>query len=422
MKTTDFNHHPCFNKEARMKFGRIHLPVAPACNVQCNFCNRRFDCVNESRPGVTSAVLSPGQALMYLQDAYERRPNLSVVGIAGPGDPFANAEESLETLRLVRAHFPNMLLCVATNGLGLAPYIEELARLRVSHITITINAVNPEIGAPLYAWIRPDKKPYRGVEGATLLLERQREAMAQLKETSILVKINTIIVPGVNEQHIPEVAQTVKDWGASIINCIPLIPAPGSAFEQREPPAPAVTLRCREEAGRHLPLMSHCAQCRADACGIVGEANTVTDADRLAFFASQSLHPAEHRPYVAAATREGLLVNQHLGEAGQLAVFDQRGAEFFPVGLRRMPEAGLGAKRWMDMADLLKDCRAILVSGVGPSPRKILAEQGLKVIEMEGLIEEGLSAVFAGKEIPPHLRRRFSGCGAACSGNGQGCG
>ena len=51
--------HPCFDKEARHKNARVHLPVAPKCNIQCNYCNRKFDCVNESRPGVTSSVLTP---------------------------------------------------------------------------------------------------------------------------------------------------------------------------------------------------------------------------------------------------------------------------------------------------------------------------------------------------------------------------
>ena len=50
--------HPCYDKNAQHKFGRVHLAVAPKCNIQCNFCVREFDCVNESRPGVTSKVLS----------------------------------------------------------------------------------------------------------------------------------------------------------------------------------------------------------------------------------------------------------------------------------------------------------------------------------------------------------------------------
>ncbi|MFW5693191.1 MAG: hypothetical protein ACOCWL_03150, partial [Thermoguttaceae bacterium] len=67
--TLDLSRHPCFHADGRRRFGRIHLPVAPKCNLQCNFCDRRFDCVNESRPGVTSVILSPPQALAYLEQA-----------------------------------------------------------------------------------------------------------------------------------------------------------------------------------------------------------------------------------------------------------------------------------------------------------------------------------------------------------------
>ncbi|WP_227625365.1 hypothetical protein [Geofilum rubicundum] len=53
--------HPCFDEKARHAHARVHLPVAPNCNIQCNYCNRQFDCVNESRPGVTSTLLKPFQ-------------------------------------------------------------------------------------------------------------------------------------------------------------------------------------------------------------------------------------------------------------------------------------------------------------------------------------------------------------------------
>ena len=41
---------------------------------------------------------------------------------------------------------------------------------------------------------------------------------------------------------------------------------------------------------------------------------------------------------------------------------------------------------------------------------------------MEGLIEEGLEAVFHDEEIPASLRRRFTSCGSGCAGTGNGCG
>ena len=120
-QTLDFTKHPCFSKEAHGKFGRVHLPVAPRCNLQCNFCNRKFDCMNESRPGVTSSILPVTQVMPYLDEVMAKVPNLSVVGIAGPGDPFANPDETMATLRAVREKYPEMILCLATNGLGIGP-------------------------------------------------------------------------------------------------------------------------------------------------------------------------------------------------------------------------------------------------------------------------------------------------------------
>ena len=105
----DLSQHPCFNAEAKHKYARVHLPVAPKCNIQCNYCNRKYDCCNESRPGVTSTVLSPLQSVHYMKALSEKIPNISVVGIAGPGDPFANAEETLQTMRLAQKEFPDLI-------------------------------------------------------------------------------------------------------------------------------------------------------------------------------------------------------------------------------------------------------------------------------------------------------------------------
>jgi nitrogen fixation protein NifB len=128
----DFREHPCFNPDVKGKFGRVHLPVAPKCNIKCNFCDRRYDCVNESRPGVTSNILSPAQAAVYMERVLEKEPRIRVAGIAGPGDPFANAAETLATLRAIRENHPQMLLCVSSNGMAIAPHVATLAELAVS--------------------------------------------------------------------------------------------------------------------------------------------------------------------------------------------------------------------------------------------------------------------------------------------------
>ncbi len=420
----DFSKHPCFNKDSHHTHGRIHLPVAPRCNVQCNFCNRKFDCMNESRPGVTSAILTPGQAADYLDATLKKIPNLAVMGIAGPGDPFANAVETMATLKLVRQRHPEMILCLATNGLGVGPHIDNLAALEVSHVTLTVNAVDPIIGARVYAWVRDGRRPLRGIDAAQFLMDRQLEAIVRLKAAGIVVKINSIIIPGINDRHIEDIAIQMGALGVDIMNCMAFLPVEGAEFENLPPPDPAFVAGTRMKTGRHLPQMTHCARCRADAVGLINEANTTEQMETLAAFAKPSAAAIATRPYIAVASEEGMLVNQHLGEATRLLIFKQdpdapAGVKF--VELRKTPEAGSGLNRWNELGDLLNDCRALLVAAAGPQPRRAVEERGIRIVEMEGLIEEGLTAIFKDQPIPASLTRRFTSCGDGCKGAGNGC-
>jgi nitrogen fixation protein NifB len=416
----DITRHPCFNEDAKGTFGRVHLPIAPGCNIQCRFCNRKYDCLNESRPGVTSKVLSPHQALHYLRAVMRRDPRISVVGVAGPGDAFATPETTLETLRLVRAEYPEMLLCVASNGLNVEPHVPALKELETSHVTVTVNAVDPAIGETVYAWVRPGKRPIRGREGAQVLLDSQLAAIGALKAADIVVKVNTIIIPGVNDHHVEDVARTVSELGADLLNCMPLVPVEGTDFENTTAPGCSELAEIRAAARTYLPQMTHCTRCRADAAGLLGCSSPEATAELLAESAAQPLNPSEHRPYVAVASHEGVLVNQHLGEARRLLLFEQDGEKTEFVEARPAPPAGGGPRRWKLLGDTLRDCRAILASGAGPSPVAALQEEGIKVIVAEGIIHELLERIYAGAEIrsPSHGHR----CGAGCAGDGTGCG
>jgi nitrogen fixation protein NifB len=429
-KPTEINldNHPCFNKSACSTHGRIHLPVAPKCNIQCNYCNRDFDCVNESRPGVCSTILSPGQALAYLEKVMEMRDDIAVVGIAGPGDPFANPEETMETFRLVRARFPHMILCLSTNGLGLTPeHIAELAELQVSHVTITMNGTDPEIAGQVYAWARHEKRIYRGREAGALMIAKQLEAIRLIKAHGMIAKVNSIIVPGVNDDHLPEIAKTVASLGADIMNCIPLLPTHDTVFENLPEPDAKMRFAIRYRCGEHMNQMTHCARCRADAIGKLSEGMSdelqalIIDCSRL------PINPQDKRPYVAVATREGMLVNQHLGEATHFTIFSadpEDDEAFVEVDRRAAPPAGGRDNRWVSLAKTLKDCRAVLVAASGSTPKEVLRGNGLRVIEMEGMIDAGLEHIFHSVPLPPTLSRTFSSCGkgVTCGGDGTGCG
>lgn len=424
MKALNVENHPCFNPRACHKVGRVHLPVAPRCNVQCNFCNRKFDCVNESRPGVTSTLLSPGQAMVYLDKLFDHRDDLTVIGIAGPGDPFANPEETMETLRRARSKYPEALLCVATNGLGLIPYIDELSALKVTHVTLTVNAVDPAIAAKVYAWGRHERKILRGQALGEHFVTTQLEAIRRLKAAgNILIKINSIILPGINDEHIPEIARVVSDLGADVMNCIPLIPTQDTAFEDLPAPDAKTVARLRFQCGDLVRQMLHCARCRSDACGTVGDENSDTVIRLMHEAAALPHEPSQDRPYVAVASLEGAFINQHLGEADRFLIFREcEDGDFEHIAVRRAPTPGSGGNRWKQLATTLADCRALLVSAAGPTPTETLRKHGLPVHTTEGLIEEALACVFEGRPLPKKFKEFSCGKGITCTGTGTGCG
>jgi nitrogen fixation protein NifB len=263
--------HPCFSGD-HSKAGRIHLPVAPGCNIKCGFCERRFDCANESRPGVTSKVLTPEQALVRLtlvKDHMDRKggAKLKVVGIAGPGDPLANPK-TFETFKRVRQAFPEMALCLSTNGLLLLEKLPQILEVGVHSLTVTINALTPQTGAKVYEWIHHHGSRYEGETAAAILLERQLCGLEAAARVGLMIKVNHVYIPGVNDHETIDLAVEVRKLGARMMNIIPVIPV--GKFAHCEMPSEATMAMVRNQAELILSQARHCKQCRADAAGLVG--------------------------------------------------------------------------------------------------------------------------------------------------------
>ena len=272
MKMQRQTDHPCFGGD-HSKAGRIHLPVAPGCNTKCGFCERRFDCANESRPGVTSKVLTPDQAvervaLVKRHMQMKGGAQLKVVGIAGPGDPLANPK-TFETFEKVKQAHPEMTLCLSTNGLLLTEHIDKLQRLGVHSITVTINALTPETGAKVYEWVKFHGNRLYGEEGAAVLLKRQFDGVRYAAASGMMVKVNHVYIPGVNDHESLDLAVKVRELGADMMNIIPVIPL--GIFKDVEPTTEATIEMVRNQAELILSQARHCKQCRADAAGVVGQ-------------------------------------------------------------------------------------------------------------------------------------------------------
>ena len=258
--------HPCFSGEANMSHGRLHLPVSPACNIQCRFCKRTFNKA-EQRPGVSAALLRPQDAADLVRKALELCPEITVAGIAGPGDTLATPH-ALETFRLIHREFPDLINCLSTNGLLLERYAGAIRDAGVSALTVTVNAVDPLVLEKICSQVILGGKRYSGVEGAAVLIEAQKRGIKKAADLGMLIKINIVLIPGINGDHIGEVARTVSELGAGIVNIIPLIPQ--HEFADAEEPGCEELNEAREAAEAFLPVFRYCRHCRADACGIPG--------------------------------------------------------------------------------------------------------------------------------------------------------
>lgn len=240
--------------------------MAPKCNVQCNYCDRSYDCVNESRPGIASKVLSSCEALerLLLTKGSNR---INVVGIAGPGDPLCN-EESFDTIRMIRNRFPNLTFCLSTNGYLLPSKIKLIKEIGVSHITVTLNSVCPSITEQIYSHVVDEHgRVMTGIEAARNLLKNQLEGIAKAVQSGLLVKINTIVIPTVNDSHVVEVAKAVGKLGVFSMNITNLIPL--FKFSKIPPASNELKIKLREESSPYVTQLAHCRQCRADAVGLL---------------------------------------------------------------------------------------------------------------------------------------------------------
>lgn len=264
--------HPCMSKEAHYKVARIHLPVAPKCNINCNYCERNIcpSNINHICPGLAERILTPLEALIKTSEFISHRGEKSVVGISGPGEPLANPE-TIETLQMIRNAYPDQKLCLCTNGLNLHEYIDDIRDLNIRHLSVTVNALNLEVISKIYSYINKNGQKYIGLEMAKILLESQLKGIQLAVENNIIVKINTIFIPGINDDQIIKISKKIADLGCFIHNITPVIPR--GNFKYIERPLSKQIDELQKEAGQYINVFTNCRQCRADAAGIPGLEN-----------------------------------------------------------------------------------------------------------------------------------------------------
>ncbi|MGB4658288.1 MAG: nitrogenase cofactor biosynthesis protein NifB, partial [Mobilitalea sp.] len=385
--------HPCYNGCASGS-ARMHLPIAPKCNVQCNYCVRKFDCPNESRPGVTTKVLTPEEAFEKYKIVKSKMKNLSVVGIAGPGDALANFEETKRTLELIRECDKDVTFCLSTNGLMLPEYANELCSIGVTHVTVTINAVDVKIGAQIYKHIIYNGVKFEGESAAAILMSNQLSGLRLLVEKGVICKVNIVMLKGINDVHIPEIVKKVNEIGCYVTNIMPFIKVEGSAFEHLPTTSNIELNILRDFCGQTMKQMYHCRQCRADAVGTLEE-------DRSSEFncCSSSAKQEEDKNSLrfAVVSKSGMLVDQHFGHAQEFYIYEYTEGKVVYKEKRIIDKYCKGEEfceeKDNNMERIIKtlhDCNGVIAARIGNSPKKRLSDQNIKVFEIYDRIEDAI--------------------------------
>lgn len=398
--------HPCYNCGAH-DYARMHLPIAPKCNISCNYCVRKYDCPNESRPGVTTNILKPEEAFQKYMEVKKKVPNLSVVGIAGPGDALANFEKTKKTLEMIREQDKEVTFCLSTNGLMLPRYANDLIQLGVSHVTVTMNTIDPKIGSQIYKYVDYMGVRYYGETAAAILLSNQLTGIQILTSQGIICKVNIVMLKGINDHHIPEVVKKVKELGGTITNIMQLIPVQGSVFENLPLVSNKEIMAMRKDCGETMQQMYHCKQCRADAIGTLGndvsiEFNACHNTEKPEIISEAKETPNLQKIQVAVATKSGMIVDQHFGQVSELYVYEYLNGNAKFIEKRNVDKFCNGSQDCNENEDKISkiintiaDCDAVIAMRIGDSPKMKLNQKGIRVFTTYDIIEDSVKKVAA---------------------------
>lgn len=355
----------------------IHLPVAPQVIARTRF--------SPPPPARNPSIMVP-EAMEYLDQVMkEKREDISMVAITGPGDPLATPDLTINAIQRIRKNYPQLKIGLKTLGIGSDKLAGALAQAGVNYVEMQVNGVRAEILQKIYAWIRPGLKTLKISEAVNLLLKEQRNGIPALKFHNITVSILTTLYPAYNIDHVAKIAVEMMELGTDSISLIPYKPEPGVEVDL-DIPGSEIIQAAIDKVSKLLPvvepiLLQPVADC--DEGAIPG----------LPLYPK----PTKERPNVAIVSSNGIEIDLHLGQAIRFLIYGPREDGLACLlGTRDAPEPGAGTNRWQEVAATLKDCFILLVASAGETPRQVLAETGLKVSISEDNIEGIVDVLYGG--------------------------
>jgi nitrogen fixation protein NifB len=140
--------------------------------------------------------------------------------------------------------------------------LNVMADVRVRALTVTVNASDSCIGQHIYSWVKYHGTIYRGQEAAALIIAKQFSGIRKALAAGFHLKVNSVLIPGVNDQHMTELALCLREAGVRLMNIMPLIPS--GKMKNLQAPTCNELKKARQDCEDIIPQFHRCEQCRAD--------------------------------------------------------------------------------------------------------------------------------------------------------------
>lgn len=324
----------------------------------------------------------PQAALSRIQELETLGSKIDGVLIYGPGDPLAEIDLPLETIKLVREYFPDLPIIARTLGIGGLQHADRLRKAGVTDVEVLIDAIEPAVMEKIYAWVRPGFKTLKLSEATDTLAREQASAIQAFKDAGLKIRIVSTLYPMVNDEQFELLAKKMAELGADELILHPYAPESGADISLPEP-TPEMMATVVGKVANILPAI--------EGRPVVIEHGTDSNA------AGGLPKPGKNKPNIAVVSSNGIEVDLHLGQAPQLLIYGPRedGLKCL-LECRPAPEPGVGKERWDILAGTIPDCFALLAASAGDRPRRILDGHGINVLITHENIEGTVDKLYGG--------------------------
>lgn len=211
--------------------------------------------------------MSPKVATARAISEIRKDSRVRIVAVSGPGEPLANPE-TFETIEIIRENLDAIQFCLSTNGTLLEENVPWLVNMGFKNLTVSMSTAKSSTASKIYEWARVGENILTGERMGSIIVDAQLRGISKAADAGITVKVNSILIPTVNQDDIIALAEIIADAGASLQNIVPLVP--NDLLHKLKPPGNDLLETMRSQASRFINQFRHCKQCRSDVVGLPG--------------------------------------------------------------------------------------------------------------------------------------------------------